>query len=66
MAAPPYDQISDERAAGFHGIDPHHFTWLTKPVEGESGDPLGGRFKVHCAICSSKVRCALRKLRTLR
>jgi len=38
LAAPPYDQIDERRAAELHGFDPHHFTWLSRPVEGESGD----------------------------
>lgn len=38
LAAPPYDQISDERAAEMHALDPHHFTWLTKPLPGDPGE----------------------------
>jgi uncharacterized protein (DUF1015 family) len=38
LAAPPYDQIDDRRAEEMHGLDPHHFTWLTRPVSGASGD----------------------------
>lgn len=40
LAAPPYDQIGDERAAELHAQDPHHFTWLTKPLPGRPG--VGG------------------------
>lgn len=48
-AAPPYDQIDDERAATFHELDPHHFTWLTKPVPGESGDVYREAARLHDA-----------------
>ena len=49
LAAPPYDQISDERAAGFHETDPHHFAWLSKPVQGESEDIYQEAARVHGA-----------------
>lgn len=38
LAAPPYDQIGERAAAEMHALDPHHFTWLTRPVPGEAGD----------------------------
>jgi uncharacterized protein (DUF1015 family) len=51
LAAPPYDQINDERAAELHALDPHHFTWLTKPVprEGEGGDRYHEAARLHAA-----------------
>ncbi|MFP3941299.1 MAG: DUF1015 family protein [Thermoanaerobaculia bacterium] len=48
-AAPPYDQIDGERAAAFHQLDPHHFTWLTKPVPGESGEVYREAARLHGA-----------------
>ena len=48
-AAPPYDQISDERAPGFHALDPHHFTWLTKPLPGEGDDRYREAARLHAA-----------------
>lgn len=52
LAAPPYDQISDERAAEMHALDPHHFTWLTKPLPGrpgEGGDAYEEAARLHAA-----------------
>lgn len=52
LAAPPYDQIDDERAAELHAVDPHHFTWLTKPVPPrgtEAGDPYEEAARLHAA-----------------
>lgn len=49
LAAPPYDQIDDEGADAFHALDPHHFTWLTKPVPGEGGDLYREAARVHDA-----------------
>ncbi|MGD2114083.1 MAG: DUF1015 domain-containing protein, partial [Acidobacteriota bacterium] len=47
LAAPPYDQIDDRRAEEMHGLDPHHFTWLTRPVEGDSGDRYREASRLH-------------------
>lgn len=47
LAAPPYDQIGGERAKAFHAVDPHHFTWLSKPVKGESEDIYREAARVH-------------------
>jgi uncharacterized protein (DUF1015 family) len=49
LAAPPYDQIGDERAAELHATDPHHFAWLSKPVAGESGDRHREAARLHDA-----------------
>lgn len=49
LAAPPYDQIGSERARAFHAVDPHHFTWLSKPVRGESEDIYQEAARVHAA-----------------
>lgn len=47
LAAPPYDQIDARRAEELHGVDPHHFTWLTKPVAGEAGDQYREADRLH-------------------
>lgn len=49
LAAPPYDQINEERAAKLHAVDPHHFTWLSRPVAGESGDLYREAARLHAA-----------------
>lgn len=49
LAAPPYDQIGSERARAFHDSDPHHFTWLSKPVKGDSEDIYREAARVHAA-----------------
>jgi uncharacterized protein (DUF1015 family) len=49
LAAPPYDQIDDRRAESFHAEDPHHFTWLSKPVRGDSEDIYREAARVHDA-----------------
>lgn len=49
LAAPPYDQIGDRRAAELHAVDPHHFTWLTRPVSGDAGDPYREAARLHAA-----------------
>lgn len=49
LAAPPYDQIGEERAAALHALDPHHFTWLSRPVAGESGDLYREADRLHAA-----------------
>jgi uncharacterized protein (DUF1015 family) len=53
LAAPPYDQIDDRRAEAFHGEDRHHFTWLSKPVRGESEDVYQEAARVHDAWLES-------------
>lgn len=47
LAAPPYDQIDAHRAEELHRLDPHHFTWLTKPVAGEAGDEYREADRLH-------------------
>ena len=49
LAAPPYDQIDGRRAEELHERHPHHFTWLTRPVEGESGDIYREATRLHRA-----------------
>ncbi|HUP41572.1 MAG TPA: DUF1015 domain-containing protein [Thermoanaerobaculia bacterium] len=52
LAAPPYDQISDERAPAFHALDRHHFAWLIKPLPGQqgaSGDRYREAARLHAA-----------------
>ncbi len=49
LAAPPYDQIGDEAAAEMHARDPHHFTWLSKPVPGGTGDRYREAARLHSA-----------------
>lgn len=49
LAAPPYDQIDEERAAELHALDPHHFTWLSRPVPGQGGDLYREAARLHDA-----------------
>jgi len=47
LAAPPYDQIDARRAEQLHALDPHHFTWLTKPTAGVLGDSYREADRMH-------------------
>lgn len=53
LAAPPYDQIDDERAVELHAVDSHHFSWLTRPEPGASGDPYREAARLHDAWLAS-------------
>ncbi len=46
LAAPPYDQIDDALAADLRE-DPHQFTWLTRPIASELGDPYETARQTH-------------------
>jgi len=47
LAAPPYDQIDARRAEQLHAVDPHHFTWLTRPTAGALGDRYREAHRLH-------------------
>lgn len=47
LVAPPYDQIDDRLRDALHGKSPHQFTWLTRPVPGESGDAYRESARLH-------------------
>lgn len=49
LAAQPYDQINDALAAELHTRDEHHFTWLSKPVQGTSPSIYAEADRVHRA-----------------
>ncbi|MDY7093860.1 MAG: DUF1015 domain-containing protein [Acidobacteriota bacterium] len=47
QAAPPFDQINDKLRQKLQDGAPHHFSHLTKPVEGEEGDPYQHSAALH-------------------
>ena len=55
LAAPPYDQIGAERARELHDRDPHHFSWLTRPTPGDSGDTYQEATRLHREWLASRV-----------
>lgn len=55
LAAQPYDQIGDALAATLQAQDPHHFAWLSKPVQGGSPSIYAEADRVHQAWLASGV-----------
>jgi len=47
MAAPPYDQIDDEKRDRLHRLSPHHFSHLTVPVAENGMDCYENAARLH-------------------
>jgi uncharacterized protein (DUF1015 family) len=47
LAAPPYDQIDDALRDRMQATSPHHFTHLSRPLPGTSGDPYREAAELH-------------------
>ncbi len=48
-AAPPYDQIDDERRRALHAADPHQFAHLSRPYPADGKDPAAHAAALHAA-----------------
>ncbi len=56
LVAPPYDQIDDRLRDELQAKDPHQFTWLTRPVPGQAGDPYRESARLHaCWLADGSV-----------